>query len=129
MTVLEARIELDRVIASVSAAYGDGWEVQASHDPTGLDGDTLAAFVASEIAVSYIDEPDLSSGQCRALAIRRMNTAKQDLDVVIDALNAHTTSIPCPRQEKTKEETTETSCGSRAPYLGFRRRVREGGSK
>jgi len=83
---------LNELIKRASAAYSDGliatacWDFKREHprrNPKG--GDTLAQFIANEIADTY--DPDASEEEQINTVSRVLFTASADLEAVITALS------------------------------------------
>ena len=82
---------LNELINRASAAYSDGliateyWDFKRERprrNPKG--GDTLALFIANEIADTY--DPDASDAEQINTVLRALSTARDDLDAVSTAL-------------------------------------------
>ena len=81
---------LNRLIAAAASAYPEGyvlnyWDTEASEPKDNpIGGDTLALFVAHELAETYDhDAPDEKKIETAA---RKIREAAQDLSAVADAL-------------------------------------------
>lgn len=95
----------NELIKIASAAYPDGliaveyWDFKqecSRRNPKG--GDTLAQFIANEIADTY--DPDASSDAQVNAILKALSTARSDLDAVSEAL-AQLLKIP-ERKDGTK---------------------------
>lgn len=82
---------LNQLISRAASTYPDAyvlqyWDMQAEaplDNPEG--GDTLAAFVATELADTY--DSEASDGEQIATAVKVMQTAADDLQSVADGLS------------------------------------------
>lgn len=85
---------LNELVCRAASAYADGyvleyWDADRGDlkaNPCG--GDTLAEFVAQELASTF--DPDAGDGEQIATAIRAMLSAADQLQTVADALNGLT---------------------------------------
>jgi hypothetical protein len=74
---------LKEVIGIADAAYDDGLVQAYFEDRDGQHGDTLAKFIAMELADAF--EPDLPDEKQIAAAIRVMTTAIHQIEDVVCA--------------------------------------------
>ncbi|GEM_PF-955752 len=82
---------LNELINIASAAYSDGliaveyWDFKRERPRrNSKGGDTLALFIANEIADTY--DPDTSDAQQIETVLKALSTARSDLDAVSTAL-------------------------------------------
>lgn len=75
---------LKELIDIVDEAYPDGVVGQCHADPAGDHGDTLAKFVEVELRETF--DPDVGTRDQLVEALRVMETARDELQGVVDAL-------------------------------------------
>jgi hypothetical protein len=81
---------LNQLVSRAASVYPDGFVLEywdchdqcAKHNPAG--GDTLAQFIAQELADTY--DREASDGDQVTTAVRVMQSATDDLQAVTDAL-------------------------------------------
>ena len=82
---------LNQLVCRAASAYPEAYVLQywdmdkQAPKPNRKGGDTLAMFVANEIADTH--DPDADDGQQIATAVRAMQTATDDLQAVAQALS------------------------------------------
>jgi hypothetical protein len=77
-------MKLITLMRLVDEAYGDGQVMACNREPSGNHGDGLARFVEAEIRETF--EPGAITGNQIKEAIRKMETAREDLDRVVRTL-------------------------------------------
>ena len=73
------------IIRIADGAYGDGWEVKKAYKTGKNPGDTLAAFIASELSECLGDEAKVNDYTQLNEALRLMENARDDLCNVCEA--------------------------------------------